>query len=116
MEHLEIMQQLEFSAAKQVRKKLIASENLVAELVCYEPGQATVSHLHPRQDEIFHVIEGKGTIAVGEEAVPVSAGSVVFGPSGVRHGIRADAGVRLVLMFIKGPGSAETRKSPIASR
>jgi len=105
MEHLEIMQQIEFSRAKQVRKKLIASEHLVAELVCYEPEQATVPHLHPRQDEIFHVIEGKGTIVVGEEEVRVSAGSVVYGPSGVRHGIRADAGDRLVLMFIKGPGS-----------
>jgi len=105
MEHLEIMQQLEFSPVKQVRKKLIASENMVAELVCYEPGQATVLHLHPRQDEIFYVIEGKGTIVVGEENVSVSAGSVVFGPLGVRHAIRADAGDRLVLMFIKGPGT-----------
>jgi mannose-6-phosphate isomerase-like protein (cupin superfamily) len=108
MEYLEIMQQLEFSPAKQVRKKLIASENLVAELVCYEPGQATVPHLHPRQDEIFYVIEGKGTIVIGEEEVPVSAGSVVYGPLGVRHGIRADAGGRLALMFIKGPGSPGT--------
>ena len=105
MEHLEVMRLLEFSPAKQVRKKLIGSENLVAELVCYEPGQATVPHLHPRQDEIFYVIEGKGTIAIAEEEVRVSAGSVVYGPSGVRHGIRADAGVRLALMFIKGPGS-----------
>ena len=106
MEHLEIMRQLEYSPAKQVRKKLIASENLVAELVCYEPGQATVSHLHPRQDEIFYVIAGKGTIVIGEEGIPVATGSVVFGPLGVRHGIRADAGERLALMFIKGPGSA----------
>ncbi len=87
MKHSEIMQLLEFSPMKQVRKKLIASENLVAELVCYEPGQTTVPHLHPRQDEIFHVIAGKGTIVVGEEIVPVSAGSVVFGPLGVRHGV-----------------------------
>ena len=105
MEHLEIMQQMEFSPAKQVRKKLISSKNLVAEMVCYEPGQATVPHLHPRQDEIFYVIEGKGTIIIGEEAIPVSAGSMVFGPLGVRHGISADAGDRLALMFIKGPGS-----------
>jgi mannose-6-phosphate isomerase-like protein (cupin superfamily) len=105
MEHLEIIQKLEYSPVKQVRKKLIASENMVAELVCYEPGQATVPHLHPRQDEIFYVIEGKGTIVVGDENVSVSAGSVVFGPQGVRHGIRADAGDRLALMFIKGPGT-----------
>ena len=106
LEHLEIMRQLEYSPVKQVRKKLLASENMVAELVCYEPGQATVPHLHPRQDEIFYVIAGSGTISVGDEIVPVSAGSVVFGPLGVRHGIRADAGDRLALMFIKGPGSS----------
>src|SRR5512135_1084668 len=105
MEHLEIRKQLEFSPAKQVRKKLIASEHLVAELVCYEPGQATVIHLHPRQDEIFYVIEGAGTITVEEEEAAVSAGSVVFVPAGARHGIRADAGGRLALMFVKGPGS-----------
>jgi len=99
------MRQLEFSPVRQVRKKLIASEKLVAELVCYEPGQTTVPHLHPHQDEIFHVVEGTGTIVVGEEEVRVSSGSLVYGPSGVRHGIRADAGGRLALMFVKGPGS-----------
>jgi quercetin dioxygenase-like cupin family protein len=106
MEHLEILRLLEYSPARQTRKKLIASENLVAELVCYEPGQATAPHLHPRQDEIFHVIEGGGTILVDENEVPVSAGSVVFVPAGSRHGIRADAGIRLALMFVKGPGAA----------
>ncbi len=105
MERFQIAQQMAFSSAKQTRKKLIASERLVAELVCYEPGQATVAHIHPRQDEIFHVIEGEGTIVVEEEDVPVSAGSVVFVPAGRRHGIRADCGGRLALMFIKGPGS-----------
>ena len=105
MEHLDIREHLEFSSIKQTRKKLIASENLVAELVCYEPGQATVAHLHPRQDEMFYVIEGAGTIVVDQEEVRVSAGSIVFVPAGVRHGIGADAGSRLALMFVKGPGS-----------
>lgn len=105
MEHMEIRQQLEFSAAKQIRKKLIASEHLVAELVCYEPGQATSAHLHPGQDEIFYVIEGGGTILVDEVEVPVFAGSIMLVPAGARHGVRADAEVRLALMFVKGPGS-----------
>ncbi len=108
MEHLEIREHLEFSSNKQTRKKLLASENLVAELVCYEPGQTTIAHLHPRQDEMFYVIEGAGTIVVNEQDVQVSAGSIVFVPSGVRHGIRADAGGQLALMFIKGPGATGT--------
>ncbi len=105
MEHLDIREHLEFSSIKQTRKKLIGSENLIAELVCYEPGQATVAHLHPRQDEIFYVIEGGGTIQVDEQEVRVSAGSMIFVPAGARHGIRADAGSRLALMFVKGPGA-----------
>jgi hypothetical protein len=44
--------------------------------------------------------EVKGII--GEEVIPVSTGSVVFGPPGIRHGIRAVAGDRLALIFIKG--------------
>lgn len=105
MEHLEILRLLEYSPERQTRKKLIASENLVVELVCYEPGQATAPHLHPHQDEIFHVIEGGGTILVDADEEPVSAGSIVFVPAGSRHGIRADAGIRLALMFVKGPGT-----------
>jgi quercetin dioxygenase-like cupin family protein len=108
MEHLRIREHMEFSSIKQTRKKLVASENLVAELVCYEPGQATVAHLHPRQDEMFHVIDGAGTIVVDEQEVQVAVGSIVFVPAGVRHGIRADAESRLALMFIKGPGSTGT--------
>lgn len=104
MEHLEIREHLDFSPVKQTRKKLVASEKLVAELVCYEPGQTTAIHLHPHQDELFYVIEGAGTIRVGEEDVPVTATSAVFVPAGTNHGIRADDGNRLALMFIKSPG------------
>ncbi len=107
MEHLEIREQLRYSSDKQTRKKLISSDKLVAELVCYEPGQATVIHLHPGQDELFYVIDGEGTIQAGEEEVRVTATSVVFVPAGTRHGIKADAGNRLALMFVKGPGSTE---------
>ena len=50
----------EFSVDKRVRKKLVQSQQIVSELVCYEPGQGTVLHQHPTQDEIFYVIEGGG--------------------------------------------------------
>jgi len=54
---------------------------------------------------LFYIIEGAGTILVGEEEVRATATSAVFVPDGTNHGIRADAGNRLALMFIKSAGS-----------
>ncbi|MGD9044002.1 MAG: hypothetical protein PVG06_09830 [Desulfobacterales bacterium] len=53
MEHLRIEDIKEFSTEKRIRKKLLGSEKIVAEFVCYEPGQGTPEHVHPKQDEIF---------------------------------------------------------------
>lgn len=94
----------EYSDKRQVRKKLVQSAQIVCEMVYYEPGQETVFHHHPTQDEIFYTISGTGAITFEDKEIPVKAGSVVFVPSGIVHGIRTDSDNRLVLMFTKGPG------------
>ena len=100
------MQELiEFSDEKRIRKKLIQSDGIIAEIVCYQPGQATVSHYHPRQDEVFYVAEGRGTITIGEESRPISTGNVIFAPRNVPHALSAAEDSRLVILFFKGPGT-----------
>ena len=37
------------------------------------------------EDEVYHVLGGRGIIRVGEEDTPVSAGSTVFVAVGVEH-------------------------------
>ena len=103
---------IEFDAdVRVVRKKLFQSETIVSELVCYEPGQLTKSHVHPNQDEIFFCMAGKGviTFAAGDD-VPIEKGGVVFVPQGTEHGVDTLAGERLVLVFTKGPGLPNPRK------
>ena len=96
---------VEYSAERQVRKKMMQSETIVTELVCYEPGQFTKPHIHPIQDEVFYCVEGEGAITFAErEDIPISPGSVVFVPAGERHGVATAEGSRLVLMFTTGPG------------
>lgn len=104
MEHAKIAEMVEYSDIKRVRKRVFLSDDLVAELVCYEPAQGTPVHHHPRQDEIFYVIEGRGTMSVGEEVIEVAAGSTILVPATVPHGVTAADDSRLVLMFFKGPG------------
>lgn len=107
MENFRVEELIEYSSEKRVRKKLLQSDGLISEMVCYEPGQDTVPHHHPNQDEIFYVVEGNGTIRIGEETVAVSASSVVFAPRDTQHAISAAADSRLVILFFKGPGKVE---------
>jgi len=100
----EIADLIEYSEEDRIRKKVLQSKGSICEIVCYEPGQNTVLHKHPMQDEIFYVIEGTGTIIFEDrDDIPVRQSSVVFVPAGTTHGI-ATGDERLSIMFTKGPG------------
>jgi len=96
---------IEFADKRRVRKKLISEALLEAELVCYEPGQDTREHFHQTQEEIYYIVEGSGTITIGNEAIPVTKGDMVFSPADTPHSI-ATGDEPMVMFFVKGPGRA----------
>ncbi|MBI2816767.1 MAG: cupin domain-containing protein [Acidobacteria bacterium] len=104
MEHLQIEDHVEFSTAKRIRKKLIGSGKMVAELLCYEPGQSTPVHQHPQQDEIFYVLEGTGKLTVNGEERSITAKSLILVPARSQHGLVA-GDTRLVILFFKAPAT-----------
>lgn len=108
MEVLNVNEVKEFSKEKRIRKKLLGSEQLVAEFVCYEPGQSTPQHPHPKQDELFYVIEGRGIFIIDNKEIPVKESSLVLVPARIKHGISADKDSRLVVMFIKSQGATKS--------
>ena len=57
-------------------------------LWCLEPGQEIQPHAHAG-DHVWSVQEGEGRYLAGEEAHPVTAGSVIFAAAGEIHGMRA---------------------------
>jgi quercetin dioxygenase-like cupin family protein len=95
---------VEFDPANKIRKRIFMTDKLEMELVCYSPGHSTVEHHHVGQDEIFIVLEGSGTITVGGEPVRVGAGSLVYAPADIKHGIQPDREGRMVMVFVKAPG------------
>jgi quercetin dioxygenase-like cupin family protein len=48
--------------------KQLESTSLGARLWRLRPGQASTKHRHPRQEELYVLLEGRGRIRVGEEA------------------------------------------------
>lgn len=52
------------------------------------PDSAIRVHLHQREDEIIFIRTGSGVATLGDREVAVSAGSIVYVPQGVWHGLR----------------------------
>jgi uncharacterized protein (TIGR03086 family) len=63
-------------------------------------------HVHSEQDEIWYVLEGRFTFAVGERDFEAGPGSFVVGPRGVPHTFRAQE-PRSRLLDIHIPGGFE---------
>jgi quercetin dioxygenase-like cupin family protein len=90
-----------FAPDKRVRKMLFKTDQLWSEIACYEPGQSTVMHQHPREEEAIFVLEGTATMSIGGQEVVVPAGSIVKFPSAVMHDVRNLGTDRCVIMFLK---------------
>jgi quercetin dioxygenase-like cupin family protein len=90
-----------FAPDKRVRKMLFKTDQLWSEIACYEPGQSTVMHAHPREEEAIFVLQGTASMNVGGDEVAVPAGSIVKFPSNVPHDVRNLGTERCVIMFVK---------------
>jgi mannose-6-phosphate isomerase-like protein (cupin superfamily) len=92
---------IEFRADKRVRKKLFEGAQLWGELLCYEAGQAAPRHQHPKEDEVFVILEGHAAVLAGDRELDAPAGSLVIVPATVPHDLRNVGDGRLVAIFIK---------------
>ncbi|HEV8474080.1 MAG TPA: cupin domain-containing protein [Methylomirabilota bacterium] len=90
-----------FAPDKRVRKMLFKTDQLWSEIACYEPGQSTVMHSHPKEEEAIFVLEGTATMSIDGHEVVVPAGSIVKFPSSVPHDVRNLGRDRCVIMFLK---------------
>jgi quercetin dioxygenase-like cupin family protein len=100
----------DFAPEKRVRKKLFKTRQLWSEIACYEPGQATVMHKHPLEEEMILVLEGTANMNIDGAEVVASAGSVVKFPADVMHDVRNLQPERLVILFTKSPAKIERRQ------
>src|SRR5215510_6123770 len=90
-----------FAPDQRVRKMLFKTEQLWSEIACYEPGQSTVMHSHPREEEAIFVLEGTANMSIAGEEVVVPAGAIVKFPNNVPHDVRNLGTKRCVIMFLK---------------
>jgi mannose-6-phosphate isomerase-like protein (cupin superfamily) len=103
----QVVSRAQFQAEKMSKVDLASGEFLFAGLNCFLPGQTHAAHVHVGQDKLYVVMRGFGSATVGAEQFSVSAGDLVFAPSGVEHSMTNSDQENLVVMVIFAPKSSK---------
>ena len=103
-----------FSGDKSTKTDLFASEQIFVGLNCFEPGQSQKTHVHAGSDKFYLVVSGKARMMVGTDTREVEAGTVVWAPSDVPHGVLQVLERTVMLVAIAPPThGAQTSTSPV---
>jgi quercetin dioxygenase-like cupin family protein len=68
------------------------------------PDRMTPPHVHHREEETFHVLEGTLTFSIGEETIDAGPGDIVVGPRDIPHRFKAGPDGARVLFLLTPSG------------
>jgi len=82
------------------------SKNQEFAMGVFKPKDGLYPHTHINSEEIYFVLEGKGTVFVEKEKKPmkISKGDVVYIPAGMIHGVTNTGRKKLLIAFFVSPG------------
>lgn len=92
-----------FNPSAAVKEDLIHGQQLFVGLNCFEPGQSQPSHTHAGADKFYYVLTGRAKATVGDESQAVEAGTLIWAPAGVAHGISEVVEQTVMLVAIAPP-------------
>ena len=75
--------------------------------ICVAPGGGTPPHIHHRDDESFHLLEGTLTIQVGGNTINASAGDFAFLPRGIAHSFKNTSDGYAKVLVLTTPAGLE---------
>jgi len=90
----------------------MGAEHLRVKITEYLPGYSHKLHMHPTQEEVIFVLDGKGVTQTREDKITIGPGSVVFVPAGVYHAtINLSDTEPLRAVIVKSPPADEEIRS-----
>jgi mannose-6-phosphate isomerase-like protein (cupin superfamily) len=82
------------------------SEEFMAGITIFEPGEASSYHAHPESEEINLVLEGSGVMVSDGEEAAFGPGHAMWVPKGVHHQHRNTGTDPLKLLWVYTPQAA----------
>ena len=92
-----------FQPAKAAKADLFRGDRLFVGLNCFEPGQTQPAHTHGGADKFYLVVSGKARMTVGAETRVAEAGTVVWAPADIAHGVDEALERTVMLVAIAPP-------------
>jgi quercetin dioxygenase-like cupin family protein len=71
------------------------------------PGGGPPPHIHHREDESFHLLEGTLTIQVGGDTLTASPGDFIYLPRGIAHSFKNTGDVTAKALVLNTPAGLE---------
>jgi len=92
--------------------KTADTKNLVFSVGYFSPGEGLNAHIHPESEEVYYVIEGKGTVYLGDDLkeVPIEPNMGLYIPPGTVHGVTNTGKRRLLIAFFVTPGKEPSKE------
>ena len=95
----------DFQSDRPVKADVVRGEALFLGLNCFEPGQSQSVHTHAGADKFYLVLSGNARMIVGSQSADAAAGTLVWAPRGIPHGVER-AHERTVMLVGMGPAPA----------
>jgi quercetin dioxygenase-like cupin family protein len=99
---IQALSRVGFDPTKATKADLAGGERLFVGLNCFEPGQHQRVHTHAGADKVYFLVSGKARMTVGDDTREVAAGTLVWAPAGVPHGV-IEAIERTVMLVAIAP-------------
>ncbi len=96
-----------FAADKMQKVNLFETSQMFCDVYCLEPGQAQKVHTHAGATKFYYVIEGEGTVTIGDATRTLGPGDIAWSAPDEPHGVENRADVRLVLLVSMAPNPNE---------
>lgn len=86
-----------------MNSEIDANSKMTFGVVYIKPNQTNALHLHPKADEILHVIAGSCEHRMGDKWVKMNTGDTIRIPHGIHHNARTkDESCRVVVVYDTG--------------
>ena len=94
-----------------VYRFLVTGENTNGKYAIWEaivpPGGGPPPHVHSREEEGFHILEGEITLQAGDERIVATAGMFVNIPIGLTHSFKNESSQPAKMLILVAPAGLE---------
>ena len=92
-------------------RETVDAKHLLFAVGDFNPGEGLKLHLHPESEEVYFILEGSGTVYIGEErkAISVEPNMAIYIPPKTIHGVKNTGSEKLIIAFFVAPGREESK-------